>query len=236
MKENEILINEWAPIHLAAILKKWFWKDDVKEVVAQNVWQQCCQQLYLPRLKDDKVFQATLAAGSASKDFFGFAQGREENRFIGFRFGEHSFPVLDTSLLLIEPGTATAYAEELRKAEQASTQRKPIEPQPDPPIDGPTGVAEQPGRGYKVHPLNQIVKKQFYGSIELDPIQAKRQFVDLVDEVVMQFTSRPGVQVKITIEIQAQSATGFDDGLQRSVKENCNVLRFKNAEFEEEDQ
>jgi hypothetical protein len=31
---------------------------------------------------------------------------------------------------------------------------------------------------------------------------------------------------------QAESDTGFDDGLQRAVKENCKVLRFKNAEFE----
>ena len=46
------------------------------------------------------------------------------------------------------------------------------------------------------------------------------------------FTARPGVKVKIAIEIQAELATGFEDGLQRAVKENCDVLRFKNAEFE----
>ena len=49
---------------------------------------------------------------------------------------------------------------------------------------------------------------------------------------MLQFTSRPGVQIKITIEIQAESPMGFDEALQRAVKENCNVLRFKNAEFE----
>ena len=59
------------------------------------------------------------------------------------------------------------------------------------------------------------------------------QFSDLVDEVVLQFTQRPGVEVKIAIEIQAESPTGFDEGLQRAVKENCNVLKFKNAEFED---
>jgi hypothetical protein len=75
-------------------------------------------------------------------------------------------------------------------------------------------------------------KKQFYASIDLDSIQAKRQFADLVDEVVQQFTLRPGVKVKIAVEIQAESPTGFDDGLQRAVKENCNVLKFKSAEFE----
>jgi hypothetical protein len=78
----------------------------------------------------------------------------------------------------------------------------------------------------------QAVKKQFYASVELDPILAKKQFADLVDEVILQFTSRPGIKVKIAIEIQAESATGFDDNVQRAVRENCKVLKFKNAEFE----
>jgi hypothetical protein len=45
LKENELLITEWAPIHLANVLKSWFWKDGVKEASALNVWQQSCQQL-----------------------------------------------------------------------------------------------------------------------------------------------------------------------------------------------
>ena len=49
---------------------------------------------------------------------------------------------------------------------------------------------------------------------------------------MQQFTLRTGVAVKIAIEIRAESTAGFDDGLQRAVKENCNVLRFTNAEFE----
>jgi hypothetical protein len=61
---------------------------------------------------------------------------------------------------------------------------------------------------------------------------AKKQFADLVDEVIQQFTMRTGVKVTIAIEIRAESATGFDDALQRAVKENCDVLKFKNAEFD----
>jgi len=78
----------------------------------------------------------------------------------------------------------------------------------------------------------EVPKKQFYASIDLDPIQAKRQFADLADEVVQQFTLHPDVKVKISVEIQAESPTGFGDVLQCAVKENCNVLKFKNAEFE----
>jgi hypothetical protein len=65
------------------------------------------------------------------------------------------------------------------------------------------------------------------------PSLPKKQFSDFVDEVILQFTSRPGVKVKIAIEIQGESGAGFDDGLQRAVKENCKVLKFKNAEFED---
>ncbi|MFN9747914.1 MAG: ATP-binding protein [Burkholderiales bacterium] len=235
LKENELLITEWAPIHLATVLKTWFWKDDIKETSALNVWQQSCQQLYLPRLKDDTVFQQTMGAGAESRDFFGFAQGKEDGRYVGFSYGKRTSLIMDSSLLLIEPVTAARYAEAQRAAEEAA-RPKPTEPAP-----GATGSDAPPPRvedsakptyagGGSAAP--QPIKKQFYGSIELDAIQAKKQFADVVDEVVLQFTSRPGVKVKIDVEIQAESATGFDDVLQRAVKENCNVLRFKNAEFE----
>ena len=120
LKENELLITEWAPIHLAKVLKNWFWKDDVKEISALNVWQQSCQQLYLPRLKDDMVFQLTMAAGAESRDFFGFAQGKEDRRYIGFSYGKRTSLIMDSSLLLVEPIAAAAYLEALRTAEEAS--------------------------------------------------------------------------------------------------------------------
>lgn len=234
LKENELLITEWAPIHLATVLKNWFWKDDIKDTSALNVWQQSCQQLYLPRLKDDTVFQQTMGVGAESRDFFGFAQGKEDGCYVGFTFGKRTSLFLDSSLLLIEPVTAAGYAEAQRAAEEAA-RPKPTEPTPGTTGSGapPLRVEDSAKPTYAGGVAPQPVKKQFYGSIELDAIQAKKQFADLVDEVVLQFTSRPGVKVKIAIEIQADSTVGFDDGLQRVVKENCNVLRFKNVDFEE---
>ena len=238
LKENELLITEWAPIHLAKVLKDWFWKEDIKEISALNVWQQSCQQLYLPRIKDDTTFQHTMTIGAESRDFFGFAQGKEDGRYAGFSFGKRTSLFFDSSLLLIEPVTAAGYAEAQRAAEEATR------PTPADPGTPTTGSGTQPPRAAEngTPPYTATggttkasVKKQFYGSIELDAIQAKKQFSDLVDEVILQFTSRPGVKVKIAIEIQADSITGFDDGLQRAVKENCNVLKFKNAEFEGDD-
>lgn len=230
LKENEILITAWAPIHLATVLKNWFWKDGIQDTSALKVWQQSCQQLYLPRLKDDTVFQQTLRTGADSRDFFGFAQGKEEDRYVGFSFGQHTSWVLDSSLLLIEPATAARYAQAHRAPDKPADSLPGIGDSGVPPkVEEDMGIPPTASGGATAKPF----KTQFYGSIELDPIQAKKQFADLVDEVVLQFTSRPGVKVRIAIDFQADTATGFDDGLQRAVLENCKVLQFKNAEFEE---
>ena len=238
LKENELLITEWAPIHLNAILKTWFWKADIQETSALNVWQQTCQQLYLPRLRDDTVFQSTLAAGSESRDFFGLAQGKEDERYLGFSFGKRTSPFMDASLMLIEPVSAAAYLSRIMEAQRAAeTSAKPVASYSS--ALTPTGAisrvedsARLTASGF-AGAVPQRMKKHFFATIELDAIQAKKQFADLVDEVVLQFTARPGVKVRIAVEIEAETATHFDDGLQRTVKENCNVLRFKQVEFEE---
>jgi len=228
MTENELLISEWAPVHLNAMLKAWFWKDGVTDVSALDVWQKTCQYLYLPRLKDDMVFRSTLIAGAGSRDFFGLAQAREGDTYAGFTFGQNSLIMLD-SCLLIEPLAAAAYAEKLKSA---LPEPKPTSPTI--PADTPSSAGGPTSGGAKPSPAMSSPKRacRFYGAIELDPVLAKKQFSDIVDEVLLQFTSRPGVRVKIVVDIQADSNEGFEDSVQRAVKENCNVLRFKNSEFE----
>ena len=59
------------------------------------------------------------------------------------------------------------------------------------------------------------------------------QFAQIVDEVIEQFTSKPGIDVTVSVDIRAHSRGGFDEATQRSVRENCKVLKFTNSEFEE---
>ncbi len=242
LKENELLISAWAPIHLGKVLKDWFWKDGadgVSEVSALTVWQQTCQQLYLPRILDDQAFQRTLAAGAESRDFFGFAQGVERQgngvHYVGFSFGQRTTPILDSALLLIAPDAASIWARAQKEHETAA--QAAAAGSGSVLVTG-TGMApprvEDSGQPatHATSPAVAAPKKQFYGSISLDPYTAKKQFADLVEEVVGQFTADRTVQVSITVEIRAESPTGFGDGVQRAVKENCKVLGTKSAEFE----
>lgn len=239
LREEEWLIYEWSPIHLRNVLKQWYLKDGVTEVSALKVWQDTCHYLYLPRLVNDNVFRNAIAQGVESEDYFGFASGKEGDRYLGFSFGRGSIASLDESSLLIDREAAAAQAECIRQATQ---------PTPHPTQPGETGGTATPGTtsgtGKTPPPTpgetgqlgagsTAAVKKQFYGTIALDPVKAKMDFATLMDEVVQQFTAKLGVDVTISVEIEAKSRDGFDEALQRTVKENCNVLRFSNAEFED---
>ncbi|MNS55190.1 hypothetical protein D3C72_880170 [compost metagenome] len=241
LRENELLITEWAPIHLTNMLKRWFWKEGVAEAGALDVWQKSCCYLYLPRLRDDQVFARTLNQGVQSKDFFGIAQGKEGDSYPGFVYGKSTSVILDGSCVLIEPSAASDYDEALRTKEAAAIAASKGQPHVDLIQDTPTGsssgsAGSTSGGGGLPGSVEMSVSKalptQFYASTELDPVKAKMQFATLVDEVIQQFTAKHGVNVTISIDIQASSAGGFDDSVQRSVKENCTVLKVNTYEFE----
>lgn len=231
LKEHELVIETWAPVHLDTVLRSWFWKDGVRDLAAKDIWQKTCQYLYLPRLKDSNVFQATLADGSGSRDYFGLAMGKRDDNYLSFSFGHRPMIYLEETLI-IEPMVAAEYEASVKAAEAANSQvgdgtLPVINPKsPAQPSGSNTPTATQsPGS----------TKKRFYGITALDPILAKKQFADVVDEVVQQFTTKVGSEVKITVEVQAQLPTGFDESVQRAVRENCKTLKFSSFDFETEE-
>lgn len=241
LREEEWLIYEWSPIHLRNVLKQWYLKDGAEDVSALKVWQDSCHYLYLPRLVNDTVFRDAINQGLGSEDYFGFASGKDGDRYLGFIFGHGSITTLDDASLLIEREAAIAYRE---RAKQSPQPGRPAPggdggaPGGTTPSDGGTGGTDTPppppgGAGGTGTPTSGATKKQFYGSVSLDPVKAKMDFATIMDEVVQQFTAKLGVDVTISVEIEAKSKAGFDEGVQRTVKENCNVLKFKSAEFED---
>lgn len=251
LKEHELLIAEWSPIHLLNLMRSWFWKDDIAAVGAVETWQKTCCYLYLPRLRDADTLRATISAGVTSRDFFGIAYGQQDDRYQGFHFAENTSVIFDDSLLLIEPKAASDFAAKLG-VEAAEREAAAMAAAGG---AAPTGVRQVPDSYGAVPstgggspsptatggttttttsaPAAAAKKRMFFGTVDLDPVKAKLQFSDVADEVLMLFTQKPGVKVRISVEIEAESPTGFDDGVQRAVRENCNQLKFKNQAFEE---
>lgn len=219
LREEEWLITDWSPVHLKHLLERWYFKDGVTEVSALKVYQDCCHYLYMPRLLNDSVFNAAVSNGVASDDYFGFAAGKDGDRYLGFTFDKNTMVTIDTESLLIQRDAAISYREAT----------KPV-PQPAP-IQGGATVQPANGAGSVVQPAGAPIpsvsggntgqpvqpvgaaKKVFYGSISLDPAKAKLEFVEIYNEIVEQLVAKHGVQVKIAIEIQASSPDGFDEGI-----------------------
>ncbi|MDN6180706.1 MAG: DUF499 domain-containing protein [Halomonas subglaciescola] len=253
LHEEEWLIYEWSPIFLRNVLNQWYFKDDETDVSALKVWQDCCHYLFLPRLVNDQVFKNAMNQGIASGDFFGYASGKaEDGTYLGFSLADNGMASLDHEALLIKHAAAQAYQQQ-REDEAAQRAREQAERNGEQPptttcptgvgggdsggSSAPMGTTQISGGGAAPQPTPQppaAVNKHFYGTTDLDPLKAKMDFATLVDEVVEQFTMRTGVEVKISVEIEATSQDGFDEGLQRTIKENCSVLKFSSSEFEEE--
>ena len=232
--EEEWLIKAWSPVHLRNLLEKYYFTNGTHQVSAIKVWQDACQYLYMPRLVNDQVLRGTIEEAVKSDDFFAFAAGESEERYEGFAFGRSATVFLDENCFLISRESALQYVDKL-KAEQSSKSADTA-PVTDNGASADTGsvidtsstVILGSGSG-----VSETIKQQFYGSVRLDPLKAKIDFATLMDEVVQNFTSQLGVDVVISVEINARSEKGFDANLQRAIKENCNMLNFGNAEFEE---
>jgi len=233
LKEEEWLISGWSPIHLRNLLHQWYFKEGITEISALKIWQDSCNYLYMPRLLNEHVYKSVIEQGINEKDYFGYASGKEEGRFLGFAFGTGAIINLDDSSLLIEREASERYQQQNEaKTQPPGTEDNLNGGHGETAIPGSQPIpGEEPASGSSGQ---TAFKKQFYGTINIDPITAKMDFATIVDEVVQHFTSRLGVDVNISVEVQAKSSDGFDETVQRTIKENCNVLRFGSAEFEEE--
>lgn len=235
--EEDWIVEAWSPVHLKRVLEQWYLKDGVESVPALKVWQDTCHYLYLPRLLSSDILAQTIASGVESRDFFGFANEKTEEGYRGFAFGRTALISLDSECVLIQVDAAAKHQAVLdteAAAAAAQTARPSPETGPSAPpsstTDVSTALPHQEGTPAVEKPSEQPTT--FYGAIKLDPVMAAMDFSKVVEEVVQHFSAQVGVNVEITVEINATSPEGFAQHVQRTVRENCGVLQFTSMEFD----
>jgi len=232
-KENELVIEEWAPIHLRTILKDFYWKDDRPSVPVSTIWNDSLRYLFLPRLKDRQVLQAVVRAGSARQEYFGTADGEAAGKYEGFQFGSGDVSFAET-LLLIEPGSARHYddankvVEIPEKEEIEGDEVGKVGPEKVGPVVVPGG-REKIDVGV-VPPSRKMTS--FQGTIEVPAASAKMKFIKLADEIVDLLASDPNALVRVTVELAADFPKGVSEDIKRGVSENAMNLDFRSHEWE----
>ena len=224
--ENELVIENWSPIHLRARLKELYWKEDQPATRAMTFWEDSLRYLYLPRLKDRDVLTKAIRTGSASQDFFGTAYGQIEGRFDGFQFGYGNVQMDDT-LLLIEPEAARRYEENLRATVVA--------PDPVAPSFGTTistGGTTAPIVGGGTPVAREVRSRAVHLAVEISPASAKMRLAELADEIISHLASDPNAEVRVVLDVSAEFVAGVSDQVKRTVTENARSLGLKAPEWE----
>ena len=229
MRSSEHLIVQWSPALLKMELDRWFWKDR-PHVPVKQVWDALCAYCYLPRLRDQSVFESTIRAGLESGDYFAYATSVSTQGFYeGLRLGSSTSIYLDATSALVKADVARAQ----RDADQASAEEATDKGGKSPAGSG-TGSGTGPVDTDKPPVIRRRLPRRFFGTIRIDPIRAGRDMSVVTEEVVKHLTSLPGAEVEVSVEISATVKDGVGESVQRIVSENCRALKFRSHDFEEE--
>jgi predicted AAA+ superfamily ATPase len=223
LRNDESLITAYSGARLRMDLDRIpLWRGD--HVSLAELWRDYSQYLYLPRLRDSSVLLDAVRSGVSSltwnPDTFAYADRYDEAtaRYLGLAAGEQATVVLDTAALLVRPDVA---------ARQRAGERPPEPVAPGgvtrPPTPG--GASAGPASGEPVQPT------RFYGRVALEPVRMVRDFGNIAEAIVNQL-GRVDARVRVTVEIDADSETGFPDDVKRTVSENARTLHFESHEFD----
>jgi predicted AAA+ superfamily ATPase len=231
-REQELVIETWAPIHLRGVLASYYWQNGKTHAGARQVWDDTTKYLYLPRLRHFQAFEQVVRSGAAAEDFFALAQGQEGERYLGLTIGAAPTQV-DASTLLVKPDAARAQhererlardaAEEARAVESAGAVRTPsdeVTPLPDP-VGGTTPNPTKPARAGS-QPRVQAAEARrithFFASKDLPGASAKYAFSEIFAAIVQPLTAVSTAQVRVTVNIEADLPEGVSADVRAAIE------------------
>ena len=179
--------------------------------------------VYLPKLRDRVVLEGAVREALGKLDpVFGYAERFDEGTgtYTGLAWAKTAPEIFPSTALLIRSDVAVALS-------------RP--PAPSPTDDGGvvgapastnSGLTQPGPPGGKLEPTNQKPRR-FYGSVELDLDRPVKAFDAVLNAVIMELQRTPGAKLKITVEIEAEAANGFDDADVGVVRDNAKQLKFR---------
>ena len=221
---EEDVVRSWAPLMLKRMLEQNYFKNGVKEVSTRKLWTDMASFYYLPRIVSADAFLSTVQRGVADGGFFGYAQGREGDKYLGFKYGENPGAInISDSDLIIEDAAAVAWKNAQRNDPPVPASASPdLQSTPAPAVPGPQPVPQpQPPT---------TAKRQFTGAVTLDLTNGVDPLRQVLDEVLSNL-SGTGARVTVLLDVSARNVNPFAPQTVRAVSENARTLGFSRAEF-----
>ena len=158
-------------------------------------------------------------------EYFGYAEGydAERKRYLRLCTTTLHGPAVIGERVLIKPDIATRCQQQYQGETVAKAGTVSFMPQA-------AQTEEQKEKKEEGVSVAQVLKKtRFYGAIDLPPQKVTSSVQKIVDEVIQHLTSKFGINVTVTLNIQATSNDGFDEATVRLISENAKTLGFDRA-------
>jgi hypothetical protein len=226
LSRDTTVYTQWSPDGLLHELEKWNLFKEESHISLKQLWEYFASYSYLPRLESDQILIQAITQGLKSKDYFGYAGSvSDSGEYRGLVFGDPMPQVqLNDSSVLIKKEKAEELEKEYSKPEEETEETGRVSERED---DDETTGDKQKEEAIKS-------KKRYYASTELDPLRFTSQAGEIGENIVAHLQAHKDAKVKITVDIQADSDSGFNDDLVRTVSENSNALNINQHGFEDE--
>ena len=234
LRNDELLVSRFAGTRLRMELDRVpLWRGDHVEI--RQLVEDFARYNYLPRLVGPNVLIGAACDGVGTltwaMDSFAYADtyDADAGRYRGLRSGQRMSVEDCEHGMLVKPDVAVRQIE----AEM---------PAPAPPTVAGAAGGVRPGATpgeegqppAPPEPPAQIVLKRYHGTVSLDPERVGRDASQIADEVIAHLVGLVGAKVRVTLDIEAEIASGAPDNVVRIVTENSRTLRFASHGFERE--
>ena len=218
--KNDGIAKERLGAEALGIHLKPLWPDDRPHLGVAEIAEWFSSYVYLPKLRDRVVLDAAILEAVGKLDpAFGYADSFDEatNNYSGLVWAKSPPEQMPASAVLVRSSVAL---DQLNRAKSASR----------PSGGGVHEIGGVPGPENPSSTTSTTIKKQphrFYGSVEIDMSRPIKAFDTILNAIVMQLQHKPGTKVKLTLEIEAESSGGFEQGDVDVVRDNAHSLKFK---------
>lgn len=225
LEENETLITHWAPPLLLMKLDNILWRDD-NEIQIKKLWGYFCTYCYLPRLSGFSVLEECIRTGVNSKDYFAYAEGMSDGRYLELKYDTNVYNINDYGYLVKLQAALKQLVAEKSKKEEIPTDR---------PVTFPGKRVATPG----VQPEEPSTSQQpegpknthFFLTKTLNYTRINKDVNDLVQEVIAHLYNADSAEVKITLDVNVDLPKGTPIPVVRTVTENCRTLKVDDFGF-----
>jgi hypothetical protein len=92
-------------------------------------------------------------------------------------------------------------------------------------------LADDPGAGKTIMAglPRKVILKRFVGVIDLDPRRPIPTVQKVAESVLAELQRTRGASIKLTLEIEAEAASGFSEGDASVVRDNAKALKFRDG-------